>query len=86
MTSTGCMILIAALLLLPIALAGPALGFNGTIYLAYVVPPVLVAFVLFQLLRFGIRSNRIRPSRAERRPASRGQAPAAPRPSGASKE
>jgi myo-inositol 2-dehydrogenase/D-chiro-inositol 1-dehydrogenase len=66
MTSTGCMILLGALLLLPVALAGPALGFNGTIYLAYLIPPVLVAYVVSQFLRLGLRSNRKRPSRAER--------------------
>jgi len=57
MTSTGCMILMAALLLLPLALAGPALGINWTIYLAYLIPPVLVLFVVFQVLRIGIRKD-----------------------------
>jgi myo-inositol 2-dehydrogenase/D-chiro-inositol 1-dehydrogenase len=57
MTSTGCMILLGALLLLPVALAGPPLGFSGTIYLAYLIPPLLVIFVLSQLLRFGIRGE-----------------------------
>ena len=57
MTSTGCMILIAVLLILPLALAGPALGLNWTIYLAYLIPPVLVLFVLFQVLRIGIRKD-----------------------------
>jgi myo-inositol 2-dehydrogenase/D-chiro-inositol 1-dehydrogenase len=55
MTSTGCMILLGALFILPLALAGPALGVNGTIYLAYIIPPVLVAFAVIQILRFGIR-------------------------------
>ena len=55
MTSTGCMILLAALLILPLALAGPALGFNWTIYIAYLIPPVLVIFAVMQILRFGIR-------------------------------
>ena len=57
MTSTGCMILMAALLILPLALAGPALGINWTIYLAYLIPPVLVLFVVFQVLRIGIRKD-----------------------------
>ncbi len=57
MTSTGCMILIAVLLILPLALAGPALGINWTIYLAYLIPPVLVVFVVFQVLRLGIRKH-----------------------------
>jgi len=57
MTSTGCMILMAVLLILPLALAGPALGINWTIYLAYLIPPVLVLFVVFQVLRIGIRKD-----------------------------
>ncbi|MGZ3391196.1 MAG: hypothetical protein ACXVCF_16605 [Isosphaeraceae bacterium] len=57
MTSTGCMILMAALLILPLALAGTALGINWTIYLAYLIPPVLVLFVVFQVLRIGIRKD-----------------------------
>jgi myo-inositol 2-dehydrogenase/D-chiro-inositol 1-dehydrogenase len=55
MTSTGCMILLGALLLLPVALAGPALGMPWTIYLAYLIPPVLVLFGISQILRVGIR-------------------------------
>jgi myo-inositol 2-dehydrogenase/D-chiro-inositol 1-dehydrogenase len=58
MTSTGCMILLGALLILPLALAGPALGVNGTIYIAYIIPPLLIAFAAIQILRFGIRSNK----------------------------
>jgi myo-inositol 2-dehydrogenase/D-chiro-inositol 1-dehydrogenase len=54
MTSTGCVLLLGCLLLLPLALAGPALGINGTIYIAYLIPPVLVAFTVLQVLRFGI--------------------------------
>jgi myo-inositol 2-dehydrogenase/D-chiro-inositol 1-dehydrogenase len=57
MTSTGCMILMAALLILPLALAGSALGINWTIYLAYFIPPVLVVFAVLQVLRFGIRKD-----------------------------
>jgi myo-inositol 2-dehydrogenase/D-chiro-inositol 1-dehydrogenase len=55
MTSTGCVILLGALLILPLALAGPALGMNWTIYLAYLIPPVLVVFAVMQILRFGIQ-------------------------------
>jgi len=55
MTSTGCMILLAALAVLPLALAGPALGFNWTIYIAYLILPILILFVAVQLLRFGIK-------------------------------
>ena len=55
MTSTGCMVLIIAMLILPLALAGPPLGFPWTIYIAYVIPPVLVFFVILQTLRFAVR-------------------------------
>jgi myo-inositol 2-dehydrogenase/D-chiro-inositol 1-dehydrogenase len=55
MTSTGCMILLAALVAVLVALAGPPLGFYWTIYIAYVVPPVLVLFMLMQALRLGVK-------------------------------
>ena len=57
MTSTGCTILLAILLILPLALAGPALGMNWTIYLAWLIPPVLVVFAIAQVLRLGIRRD-----------------------------
>ena len=56
MTSTGCLILLGALCTLPLALAGPALGFNGTIFIAYLIPPILVIFVVLQILRFAVRT------------------------------
>ncbi len=62
MTSTGCALLLGILLLLPLALAGPALGMNWTIYLAWMIPPVLIAFVVLQVLRLGIRRS---PNRAD---------------------
>ena len=55
MTSTGCMLFIGALLIIPLALAGPPLGLYWTIYLAYIIPPVLVLFVVLQTLRFAVR-------------------------------
>jgi myo-inositol 2-dehydrogenase/D-chiro-inositol 1-dehydrogenase len=62
MTSTGCTLLLATLLILPLALAGPPLGFNWTIYLAYLIPPLLVVFAVIQLLRFAIRGEHQRKS------------------------
>jgi len=56
MTSTGCVILLVALFALPLALAGPALGLNWTIFIAYLIPPVLVIFVVLQVLRFAVRT------------------------------
>ncbi len=55
MTSTGCVIILIALFIVPIALAGPPLGFPWTIYLAYVIPPILVIYVLLQGLRLALR-------------------------------
>jgi myo-inositol 2-dehydrogenase/D-chiro-inositol 1-dehydrogenase len=57
MTSTGCVILLVALCALPLALAGPALGWNWTIFIAYLIPPVLVVFVVMQVLRFAVRTE-----------------------------
>jgi myo-inositol 2-dehydrogenase/D-chiro-inositol 1-dehydrogenase len=57
MTSLGCLILIGALLVLPLALAGPAFGARWTIYIAYAIPPLLVLFALLQLLRFAARGT-----------------------------
>ncbi len=55
MTSTGCMLFIGSLLVLPLALAGPPLGFAWTIYIAYLIPVLLVLFVILQTLRFAVR-------------------------------
>jgi predicted dehydrogenase len=66
MTSTGCMILVGALCAVLVALSGPPLGFNGTIYIAYLIPPILVIFVMMQTLRFAVR----RPDRSEEHAAS----------------
>jgi predicted dehydrogenase len=56
MTSVGCVLLMTVLAALPVALVGPALGYPWTIYIAYAIPPVLVIFVLMQLLRFAVRT------------------------------
>ena len=57
MTSTGCMLIIGALLVIPLALAGPPLGLYWTIYFAYLIPPALVLFVILQTLRFAVRKH-----------------------------
>ncbi len=56
MTSTGCMLLVGSLFAVMLALSGPPLGFNWTIYIAYVIPPILVIFVVLQMLRFALRT------------------------------
>ena len=55
MTSLGCLLLVSILFVLPLALSGPALGLGATIYLAYLIPPILVGFILMQLFRFATR-------------------------------
>jgi predicted dehydrogenase len=57
MTSTGCVLLLLALAVLPVALVGPAFGLSWTIYIAYVIPPVLVVFMLLQVLRFALKKD-----------------------------
>lgn len=63
MTSAGCLLLLGSLAILPIALAGPALGFKETLYLAYLIPPLLLAFAGLQILRLGIRKDRTNPEK-----------------------
>ncbi len=55
MTSTGCMILLGALIILPMALAGPSLGLKWTLFIPYVILPVLVIFAALQFLRLAVR-------------------------------
>lgn len=57
MTSTGCAILLGGLVMLPVALIGPAFGLVWTIYVAYAIPPLLLLFLLLQLLRFAVRKG-----------------------------
>jgi myo-inositol 2-dehydrogenase/D-chiro-inositol 1-dehydrogenase len=54
MTSTGCLVLLGILVLLPLSLAGPPLGLPWTLYLGYLIPPALVIFVLLQSLRLAV--------------------------------
>jgi myo-inositol 2-dehydrogenase/D-chiro-inositol 1-dehydrogenase len=58
MTSTGCLIFLAMILVLPIAMAGPPLGLRWTLYIPYLIPPALVLFILLQTLRLAIRRPR----------------------------
>ena len=66
MTSTGCMILIGALFAVLFALSGPPLGYNWTIYIAFLIPPILVIFMVLQTLRFAVRKSNL-PEEAPRR-------------------
>jgi myo-inositol 2-dehydrogenase/D-chiro-inositol 1-dehydrogenase len=55
MTSLGCLLLLATLVALPLAMAGPALGLRWTPAIVYAMLPVLVGFILLQLFRFALR-------------------------------
>src|SRR5262249_35295673 len=55
MTSTGCLILLAILFVLPLSMAGPPLGFKWTLFIPSLIPPVLVIFVILQVLRLAVR-------------------------------
>ncbi len=55
MTSTGCMILLAMLFVLPLSMAGPPLGLKWTLFIPYFILPILVIFVVMQLLRLAVR-------------------------------
>ena len=65
MTSFGCVLLLGALVALPAALIGPALGMAWTLYIAYAIPPALILFVLLQSLRLAIQGDRISAQRDE---------------------
>ena len=66
MTSTGCMLLVGSLFAVLLALSGPPLGLNWTIYIAYVIPPILVIFVVMQILRFAFGRRKHRRTRQRR--------------------
>jgi predicted dehydrogenase len=66
MTSTGCVILLGALVAVLVALSGPPLGYNWTIYIAYLIPPILVIFVVLQTLRFAVRKPILSEEAAQR--------------------
>jgi myo-inositol 2-dehydrogenase/D-chiro-inositol 1-dehydrogenase len=55
MTSTGCLVLLGVLVLLPLALAGRSLGMPWLIHVSYLIPVMLGGFILLQVLRFAIR-------------------------------
>jgi myo-inositol 2-dehydrogenase/D-chiro-inositol 1-dehydrogenase len=55
MTSTGCLIILGSLLLLPLAMIGPPLGLAWTLFIPYLIPPILVLFVILQTLRLAVR-------------------------------
>jgi predicted dehydrogenase len=55
MTSTGCLVFLATLLVLPVAMAGAGLGMHWMLYIPYLILPVLVMFVALQTLRLAIR-------------------------------
>ena len=69
MTSTGCLIFLVSLAVLPLAMAGPPLGIAWTLYIPYLIPPALILFMLLQALKLAIR--RPRGTGEETKPSSR---------------
>ena len=57
MTSTGCLILLRLLVVLPLSMAGPPLGLKWTLFIPYLIPPILVIFVFMQVLRPAMRKR-----------------------------
>jgi myo-inositol 2-dehydrogenase/D-chiro-inositol 1-dehydrogenase len=57
MTSVGCMMVVAIIFVLPMILAGPAIGIPITLYLGYLIPISLACFVAMQILRLAIKSD-----------------------------
>ncbi len=57
MTSTGCLILLSLLFVLPLSMAGPSLGLKWTLFIPYLIPPLLVLFVIMQSLRLVVRRS-----------------------------
>jgi myo-inositol 2-dehydrogenase/D-chiro-inositol 1-dehydrogenase len=55
MTSTGCLVFLASLFVLPLAMAGAAIGLKWSLYIPYLIPPVLILFVILQSLRPALR-------------------------------
>ena len=57
MTSMGCGLLLMAIFLLFLSAALPWMGFEKGAYIGWLILPVLVGFMLFQLLRYNIGSS-----------------------------
>ena len=57
MTSVGCMMVVSIIIILPMIMAGPALGLPFTLYLGYLIPILLTGFVVLQLLRLAIKND-----------------------------
>ena len=56
MTSVGCGLIVVSLLVVPLALAGAALGQTWMLYLAYALPVLMVLFIGGQFLRLAVRT------------------------------
>jgi myo-inositol 2-dehydrogenase/D-chiro-inositol 1-dehydrogenase len=58
MSSLGCGLVLLGVLLYIVSLIGMAMGFKAAAYLAWAIVPLLVIYVLLQLLRFAARPAR----------------------------
>jgi myo-inositol 2-dehydrogenase/D-chiro-inositol 1-dehydrogenase len=71
MTSTGCLLFLASLFLVPLAMAGAAIGEKWAQYIPYLIPPALILFVMLQSLRLSIRRPRTNETAGKRPLATR---------------
>ena len=58
MTGVGCGLLVAILLLVPAVMAAKALGWEWATYVLWLIPPILVLFLMLQFLRLGLKRSR----------------------------
>jgi myo-inositol 2-dehydrogenase/D-chiro-inositol 1-dehydrogenase len=56
MTGVGCGLLVAILALVPAVMAAQALGWGWATYLLWLIPPILVLFLMLQFLRLGLKT------------------------------
>jgi myo-inositol 2-dehydrogenase/D-chiro-inositol 1-dehydrogenase len=66
MTSTGCLVFLASLFVLPLAMVGAAIGLKWALYVPYLIPPALILFVILQTLRPAFRRPRAIAAPADR--------------------
>jgi predicted dehydrogenase len=57
MTGVGCGLLLAILILIPTVMTLKSLGFEWATYLLWVIPPILVLFLMLQFLRLGLKRS-----------------------------
>jgi predicted dehydrogenase len=56
MTGVGCGLLVAIMVLVPAVMAAHALGWAWATYLLWLIPPILMLFLILQFLRLGLKT------------------------------